>query len=149
LLDGLDIGLLVAALGAGYEGELLFFGKFGGGNELPNARGIGGDWLFGEDVLAGFHGGFDVHRARVGRCAVDDDINIGLQQFFIGIQADEAHVVLDVYLGLDFGIIIALHFAALVFELIFKNIGQRHNFYIIVPVQAVENRAAAASAAPD
>ena len=63
-LHALDVAGLVAALGAGDDGQVLLLGLLGGGEDLADAGAVDGDRLLGEDVLARLDGRLDVHRAE-------------------------------------------------------------------------------------
>ena len=52
-LHALDVAGLVAALGAGDDGQFLVLGLLVGGQHLADAGAVDGDGLLGEEVLAG------------------------------------------------------------------------------------------------
>ena len=60
-----------------------------------NPGGVGRNRFFGEDVLAGVDGGGDVQRAEARRGREDHQIDVRRDHLLVGVEADEAVVVLD------------------------------------------------------
>ena len=96
-LHALDVAGLVAALGAGDDGQVLLLGLLGGGQDLADAGAVDGDGLLGEDVLARLDrpprcasGGSPGGVARMTRSTPLVD------HLLVGVEADEAAVVGDV-----------------------------------------------------
>ena len=42
-----------------------------------------------EDVLAGLHRGFEMHRAEAGRRGQDDEVGAAVDRLLVGVEADE------------------------------------------------------------
>ena len=92
----------LAALGAGGDAEIFFFGKLAGFHDHFDAGNIDGGRLLHEDVFAGFDRGHEMGRAEMGRRGEDDVIDLGDgEQFFVGVEAEEltlfGNVVTDLF----------------------------------------------------
>ena len=94
-LQALDVAGLVAALGAGDDRQPFLVGFIIGGQHLADAGSVDGDRLLGEEVLAGLDRGLDVLGTEAGRGRQHDQV-AAVDDFLIGVEADEAAIVGDV-----------------------------------------------------
>ena len=101
--------------------------------------------FFGEDVLARFDGGGDVHRPEAGRRREDHQVDIGGEHFLVGVEADEAHVILDLELVAERSLERILG----TIETILEQVAHGDEFDVVVMEQAVARGAGASSAAAD
>jgi hypothetical protein len=85
-LKTLHVGKVVASLGTGNDGEILFFSFLCRLNHLADTRAIDTDRLFGKDVLARFYGSLDVSGSESRRGCEDNDIDAASENLLIGIQ---------------------------------------------------------------
>ncbi len=83
------LGRVVAVAQARDERQVLLLGFFGGFQHAADAGGVDGHRLFAEHVLAGGDGRLQMRRAEVRRRGQDHDVDVGGQQLFIGVKADE------------------------------------------------------------
>ena len=140
-----------------------------------HADGVGGDGLFGEDVLAGVDGGLEVHRggSRAG-VVQHDDVDVGGDHLLEGVEADEVLVGVDLDAGREVvDQILARHAAArrrwrstrdagvaaeelgvaqaleASFELVLEDVGHGDEFDVFVAGEHVDDGLRAAPAAAD
>ena len=98
-LHALEVAGLVAALGAGDDGQLLALGLLVGGQHLADAGAVDADGLLGEEVLAGLDGRLDVQGPEARRRRQHHQV-AAVDHLLVGVEADEAAVVGDVELVL-------------------------------------------------
>src|SRR5262249_27075633 len=67
-----------------------------------NTRGVDGDGFLGEDVLPGFHGFFQVLRAKMGRRTEQHDVNAAREELSNSIEAGKSQTGLYIDLGDEF-----------------------------------------------
>ncbi len=80
---------LMPALQADADLQILFLRFFGGGQNLADAAGVGGDRLFHEHVLAGLHRGLEMDRAEARRRGEQHHVDARIDRFLISVEADE------------------------------------------------------------
>ena len=100
-VQGLDVFLLVAALRTRDEGEPHLLVLLDGGHELADAGGVGRDGLLAKDVLARVDGGLDVLGPGVRQGALDENIDVRLEDALVGVPASEALVIRQIDASLD------------------------------------------------
>lgn len=83
-------GVVVAPAEAGDDGQVTFLGEAGGFHDGPDAGGVGGHGFFAEDVFTGLDSGAEVDGAEAGRGGEEDDIDTGIDDALVGVEADEA-----------------------------------------------------------
>jgi hypothetical protein len=91
-LQAFHVCKIVASLGAGNDGQILFFGFLSSGNNFANARAVYRDRLFGKNVLARFDGGFNVGWPESWRGCEDDDVYAAGKNLLIGIESAESSI---------------------------------------------------------
>ena len=142
-LHALDVARLMAALGAGDDGQALLFRFLGGGEDLADAGGVGGDGLLGEQVLASLNRRRDVRRAEPGRRREDDEVH-ALDHLFIGVEPGEAAVVADVDLVAELFEVVAG-----VLQVVGEHVAHCEERHVRAAADALLRRARASSAAAD
>jgi hypothetical protein len=65
----------------------------GGGDNRSHTWTINSGRLFHKNVLAGFYRSGEVDRSESWRCGENDNINIGCQNFLVGIKAGERSTI--------------------------------------------------------
>ena len=108
LLDRLDVPLLVAALGAGDDGDVLLLGLVHQPVALAGAGRVDAHRLLAEDVLAGLHRRIQVVRAEPRRGGEDDQVHVGGEQLLVGVQPDERAVRGQLHLLDEPAVVLAL-----------------------------------------
>ena len=86
LLQRVDVAVLIAALEADDDLELLLIGHFGHFEHLAHAGAVHGDGLFHEHVFASVDGGFEMIRAEAGRRGEDDEV-AGVDDLLVAFDA--------------------------------------------------------------
>ena len=88
-LDGLEVGVLVMALESDAHLEILPPGLFGGGQDLADAGGVGGQGFFHEGVLARLDGVVEMERPEARGRGVDDHVHAAVDGPLVGVEPDE------------------------------------------------------------
>jgi hypothetical protein len=86
---------LVAVAEAGDDRQALLPGLLARLDHAAHAGGVGRHRLLAEDVLAGGDGVLQLHRAEAGRRREQDDVDAGVDDLLVGVQAEELVVRLD------------------------------------------------------
>ncbi len=89
-LHDLEVVGLVAALGAGHDGEALLRRELRGGDDGADAERVDRHRLLREDVLAGLDRGLEVLGAEEGRGGEDHHVDVRGQDLLPGVEAGEA-----------------------------------------------------------
>ncbi len=89
---------VVAPAEPGDEAEVLLLGLFGGGHRHLHRRHVDAVRLFAEDVLAGVDGRLQVDGVEVRRGGDQHHVDAALDQLLVGVEADEAMIVVDGHL---------------------------------------------------
>ena len=98
-LHGLAEAVGVAQAQAGDDRQVLLARLLAGRQHRTHARGVDGDRLLGEDVLAGLDRRPQVQRAEVRGRGQQHDVDAGVDHLLVGVEADEAALFRDI----DFG----------------------------------------------
>jgi len=80
---------------------------------------------------------------------MDDNIHVGGEQLFVGVQTRKAQVILDINLRLHLGVRVVAQLIAPGDQFVFENIGHGDKLDILVSGKTIDHRAAAAAAASD
>jgi hypothetical protein len=81
-LDRFDVLRLVAPLQTDRDHQVLLLGFFDGGQDAAHARGVGGDRLFHEDVLAFVDRVLELLRLEAGRRGDHDQVAFDIDRGF-------------------------------------------------------------------
>ena len=90
-----------------------------------------------------FHRVFEVFGPEIGRCTVDQQINVTVDHLFVGIKAYES------FLGRYINILLRFQFISQSVNSVLEHVAQSHNRYSIGGIQEVHGCTRAASAATD
>ena len=92
---GLDVPRSACRCAPDITVSFVLGGRFAGRHEAPHADRIGGDGLLGEHVLSGVNRRFEMHRPVAGRRGQHHDVDVGVDQFLVGVETDEMMVRID------------------------------------------------------
>ena len=67
-------------------------------------KGVGADWFLGKNMFIAFDGIFDVERTKAGRRRQQHHVDSAINNLPVGIEPDEALVVIHLHLAADLGI---------------------------------------------
>ena len=150
-LDRRDVLGLMPALRADADAKALLFREFIRREHGPDAGRVDRDRLLGEDVLARVDGGRQVCRPETGWRGEDDVVDVGRQDFLVGVEAGERPVVGDLVLGSErrvaggfFG-----ERGATLRQAVREQIAERHDLDAVRRTHHVHRRARPAPAAAD
>ena len=133
----------MAILRARHHRDSLSGDVVGHGDAVAHGRGVYGDGLLREDVLAGRDRRLDVRRPEAWRRGEDGVVDVGLQELLVGVQAHEAVIVGD--LG---GIAVLLdERGPRGVEAVLERVGHRDNADAGGRLEGVPRRAGAAASA--
>ena len=90
--DGLAEAVVVAQAEARDDRQALRLRQLAALQHRADARGIDGDRLLGEDVLAGLDRGPEMQRPEVRRRAEQHHVDTAVDELLVGVEADEAVV---------------------------------------------------------
>jgi len=86
---------LMSALGTGHDAKAFPFGQLTGLDNFAAARRVNSNGLFHKYILAGFDGGFKMHRTEIRRRGYAHDVDVGLEELLISICAVKAPFLWD------------------------------------------------------
>ncbi len=98
-----------------------------------------------EDVLAGIDGGFEEDGMEVAGGGDEHDIDVALEDLLVGVEAEEAVIVVD-------GDLIALDVfdaVAAAFDFVFEEVGHGDELDVVAGIQGVDGGAGATAATAD
>ena len=110
-----------------------------------NARGIDRHRLLAKDVLAGGDGRLQMHWPKMGRGGQQHHVDVGRQQFLIGVESDEFLIVRHGDLVGEVG----PQLLQALLDLVGKRVGQRRQLDVRIGSQGVAGGARAPPAAAD
>ncbi len=90
LFVGLHITTLVVALCTGYHTQVLGLCLFGSSHDGAVSHSIHADRFLQKSMFVFFHRIFEVFGPEVGRCTVDQQIDVTVDHLFVGIKAHES-----------------------------------------------------------
>ena len=149
LLDGLDVRGLVVPLQAHPDPQVLLLGLGGGGQHLPDTRGVDRDGLLHEDVLARLDGGFELQRAEARRRREDDQVDPTVDHLLEGVEPDELPLGGNVDPGGDLGAPFILDGGEAALDAVAKGVAHRDQLDLAGGAQRLGGRPGAATTATD
>ena len=95
--EGVAVAVVVAPAEAGDEGKIFLFCFFDGFENRADAGAINRDGFLAENMFSRRNGGLEMDGTEAGRRGEDDDVDAGVDDFLISVEADEGGYGGDFY----------------------------------------------------